>query len=198
MRSILFLSLMIVHNCQGLNSSVLITPSYGILDTADITAYENMGHGSSFNPMKDSGEQAYWQCFRSPKINVRCAPLGYREEWGNVGCDISLIVDTNNQRRHIYWMRRGMPIDYYHKKKILWQKITHNQEYVCFGGHHGSPDIKNGHIFISNWTFDQIKSKVGSDSYWEKPNKMDKHQILNLEAEYGHILKKNEKKKQSK
>jgi hypothetical protein len=170
MKSLLLIFVLLtITGCQNLKSPVLITPSYGILNLADIKAYEAI-HQTPFNPMEGSGENAYsvenayWQCFRSPEITIYCDPAGYLEEWKSMGCNILIDVTTNDQKRHVYWMTQEFPIQYYHEKKIFWHKITRNQKYVCFGGYHEPPHVIDNCIIHSNWAFDKIKTKEEKDS----------------------------------
>jgi len=187
---LLFLALLTITGCHNLKSTVLITPSYGILNSADIKAYEAI-HNIPYNPMEGAVkeaylvENAYWQCFKSPDIDIYCDPLGYIEEWKNVGCTIMITVETNDQKRHVYWMPQEYPLNYYHEKKIFWHKITHNQKYVCFGGYHEPPNVVDGRLIHSNWTFDKIKSKAGSDSYWEELTEEEKAAISAFHSVYG-------------
>jgi hypothetical protein len=179
---LLFLVLLTIIGCRSLHSPVLITPSYGILNSADIKAYEAI-HNTPFNYMEGSVEKAYlvekayWQCFRSPDINVHCDPLGYIEEWESMGCNLLITVETDDQKTHVYWMPQEFPINYFHEKKIFWHKIIHNQKYVCFGGYHEPPNVVNGRIVHLNWTFDRIKTKIGSDSYSNELAEKEQDQI---------------------
>jgi len=67
-------------------------------------------------------------------------------------------------------MRRIWPIPVYLEKFKVWLKLMRKEKYVCIAG--SSPFrerdlIKAGRKNTISWTFEQLKTKKGCDSYFE-------------------------------
>jgi len=55
--------------------------------------------------------------------NITTAYLVNGKAWDRMGCNLLIIVETDDQKTHVYWMPQEFPINYYHEKKSFGIKL---------------------------------------------------------------------------
>lgn len=151
-------------------SLLLLTNDYGILKEADLARYQNKMNYEKFSA-KHSG-LVYWQCFRRDKIEITLTDMGYTAEEFEKTDTISDILLTAYEKpgvKHTYVMRRAYPISAYHEIFMQWEKLMKGEKYVCLAGQFINHEEKtNDGVMIKEnyWTYDKMKTKKGSNSYF--------------------------------
>ncbi|MBA2653777.1 MAG: hypothetical protein H0U71_01765 [Gammaproteobacteria bacterium] len=149
---------------------LLLTDDYGILKEADLARYQKKMKYEKFSAKHDG--LVYWQCFPRDKIEITLKDMGYTAEEFDKTDTISDILLTAYKEpgvKHIYVMRRAYPISAYHEVFLRWEKLMKGEKYVCLAGEFISHDEKiNDGVKIEEnyWTYDKIKTKKGSNSYF--------------------------------
>lgn len=151
-------------------SLLLLTDDYGILKESDLAKYQKEMKYEKFSGKHDG--LVYWQCFPRDKIEITLTDMGYTGEEFEKTDTISDLLLTAYEKpgvKHIYVMRRAYPISAYHEIFMRWEKLMKAEKYVCLAGefiNHEEKMIDGDKIEENSWTYDKMKTKKGSNSYF--------------------------------
>lgn len=149
---------------------LLLTSDHGILNEADLARYQKKMNYEKFSG-KHSG-LVYWQCFPRDKIEITLTDMGYTAEEFEKTDTISDILLTAHEKpgvKHLYVMRRAYPIRVYHEIFMRWEKLMNGEKYVCLAGQFINHEEKTNDSVKTEenyWTYDKMKTKKGSNSYF--------------------------------
>lgn len=152
------------------DSLLLLTDDYGILNEVDLARYQKKMKYEKFSAKHDG--LVYWQCFPRDAIEITLTDMGYTAEEFDKTDTISDILLTAYKEpgvKHTYVMRRAYPISAYHETFMRWEKLMKGAKYVCLAGEFIRQEEKmNEGIKIEEnfWTYDKMKTKKGSNSYF--------------------------------
>lgn len=154
--------------------NVLISQDYGILNENDMILYTHKMAGTvPFHGGKKEHGYFYWQCFPRDHVSVTLEDTGNSPEemvGSDTMADMSITVNVAPGVFHEYTMRALAPADLYEAMFHNWRSLMKNEKNICLGGQFG----EHVHRIRSNglkqevytWTFDELKTKKGCDSYF--------------------------------
>lgn len=154
--------------------NVLIGQDYGILNEKDLCLYSQKMVGTvPFDAGENEFGYFYWQCFPRDHVSMTLEDTGDSPE-DMVGSDtlaeLSITVTASPGIFHEYTMRTLAPADLYEAVFRNWRNLMKNEKYICLGGQFGRHfyRLKDGRLKqeVYTWTFDELKTKKGCDSYF--------------------------------
>jgi hypothetical protein len=145
----------------------LLNYDYGILSEFDLAQSEKVTEGVPFNG--ESSAYPYWQCFQAHVVKIGCYETMY-DDSSRTYTTILALSGLRDGKRHSYYPRRAIDIDFCRDWLQSIKKILKNVKVVCVAGSfsgYDKEDEKRDPQDYAGWTLDRIKTSKGCWSWFD-------------------------------